>query len=43
MKNIDIVHSGKTLIAQDLRDRMDLSDDEIKLILGYVEGHGYKL
>lgn len=43
MKNIDIIHSGKTLIAQDLRDQMDLSDNEINLILGYVEGHGYKL
>lgn len=43
MKNIDIIYSGKTLIAQDLRDQMDLSDDEINLILGYVEGHGYKL
>lgn len=43
MKNIEAIRTCKTLSEQDLRDQMDLSDNEIDLILGYVKGHGYEL
>lgn len=43
MTNIEAICSCKALIGQDLRNQMDLNDDEINLILGYVEGHAYKL
>ena len=43
MKNIEVIRSCKAVSEQDLRDQTELNNDEINLILGYVEGHGYKL
>ena len=43
MNNLEVIRSCMPVSEQDLRDQMELSNDEINLILGYVEGHGCKL